>query len=200
MCGRFFIDINSDTVLRDIYDSVGNEIVRDVRHHDIYPTQHAAVLTAGTGRFGQVLPAVWGFQTDRRLLINARAESVLSRKTFRGPFYETRCLIPASGFYEWTGDKKTRQRYTITGSGGLLFFAGLFNTIGGVMRFVILTRASVGEMIPVHKRQPVTIRREHIHDYLSDFEAAGMLIRDPGVRLLPEMDDSMGPQQISFFD
>jgi putative SOS response-associated peptidase YedK len=66
-------------------------------------------------------------QGRRRHLINARAETVESRPTFAEAFAECRCVIPVSGFYEWTGPSKARQPFWIhRRDGDLLLFAGLY--------------------------------------------------------------------------
>ena len=58
---------------------------------------------------------------------NARAESVADKPMFRGAFKERRCIVPASGFFEWTGEKGAKQPHLFTAADGspLLAFAGL---------------------------------------------------------------------------
>ena len=59
---------------------------------------------------------------------NARAEGIESRPLFRDAFRRNRCIVPASGFYEWTGPKTDRQPHYITRSDGTpMSFAGLWD-------------------------------------------------------------------------
>src|SRR3954451_11889590 len=60
---------------------------------------------------------------------NARAESVAAKPMFRSAFKERRCIIPASGFYEWTGEKAAKQPHLFTAADGspVLAFAGLWD-------------------------------------------------------------------------
>ncbi len=110
MCGRFALSIDEDALLRFI--RLINPVQIPLRYN-IAPTQ--AILTvlrdpqgyAGhTMRWGLIPP----FMRERppgSPLINARAESLFSKPSFREPAAMYRCLIPTSGFYEW--EKESRQ-------------------------------------------------------------------------------------------
>jgi putative SOS response-associated peptidase YedK len=93
---------------------------------------------------------------------NARAESVATTATFREPFRRRRCLVPATHFFEWTGEKgaKTMWRFTRTGA-ELFCFAGLWDRAhtadGTVESFTILTCAPGPDCAPYHTRQPVIL-------------------------------------------
>lgn len=95
---------------------------------------------------------------------NARAETVATTATFREPFRRRRCLVPATHFFEWTGEKgaKTMWRFTKTGE-DVFCFAGLWdhaNTADGpVDSFTILTCAPGPDCAPYHTRQPVILER-----------------------------------------
>jgi len=61
--------------------------------------------------------------------VNAKAETLEQRPTFSGAFRQRRCVVPADGFYEWTGPKAKRQPLWIyPRAGGLTLFAGLYET------------------------------------------------------------------------
>ena len=93
---------------------------------------------------------------------NARAETVATTATFREPFRRRRCLVPATHFFEWTGEKgaKTMWRYTRVDA-DLFCFAGLWDrahtTDGLVESFTILTCAPGPDCAPYHTRQPVIL-------------------------------------------
>lgn len=96
--------------------------------------------------------------------INARYESVDEKPTFRRAFVRSRCLIPASGYYEWAtelGRYKTKQPiYISRADSKLLAFSGIYDrwiSPEGVERksAAIITRPAVGELAKVHDRMPL---------------------------------------------
>jgi putative SOS response-associated peptidase YedK len=131
MCGRF-ARIVSNKKLREKYRL--KEMAELEPRYNIAPTQPVAVVRAADG--GNELTLLrWGlipsWSKDAKIpykLINARAETVAEKPSFRSAFKQRRCLIPASGFYEWqkqgTGGK---QPYFISPREGELYsFAGLW--------------------------------------------------------------------------
>ena len=106
MCGQYYVD---DETAREI-----EKIVRDLdrklhveRTGDIRPSQRAAVIK-GENEHLMADCMAWGFPRfdGKGLLINARAESAMERKTFRNSVQHRRCIIPAKGFYEWDKSKE----------------------------------------------------------------------------------------------
>jgi putative SOS response-associated peptidase YedK len=75
------------------------------------------------------LISAWWSAKEIPATFNARAETVAEKPMFRAAFKERRCIIPASGFYEWTGDKGNRQPHLFTAADGspILAFAGLWD-------------------------------------------------------------------------
>lgn len=100
-------------------------------------------------------------------LNNARGESVAEKPSFRDAFKRRRCLIPASGFYEWKTEGKVKQPYFISlKSGEPLAMAGLWESWrdpeGGILRTAcIITTGSNAVMAPIHDRMPVILGPEH---------------------------------------
>jgi putative SOS response-associated peptidase YedK len=96
-------------------------------------------------------------------LINARAEGVATKPAFRTAVARRRCLIPADGFYEWTGPKARRRPFLLRPrGGGLIAFAGLWecwrDVEGGEIDTVaILTCAANATITPLHDRMPVVL-------------------------------------------
>jgi putative SOS response-associated peptidase YedK len=102
-----------------------------------------------------------------RRLINARLDSVAEKPAFREAWARRRCLIPASGFYEWSEPKGGRKRpYFIRPSGEPLFaLAGLWErwrTASGATleTCVIVTTAANAQLLAVHDRMPLLIPRD----------------------------------------
>jgi putative SOS response-associated peptidase YedK len=96
---------------------------------------------------------------------NARAETLATTAAFREPLARRRCLVPASHFFEWTGEKGARIMWRFTKTGAEIFcFAGLWDRArtadGTIESFTIVTCAPGPDCAPYHDRQPVILERE----------------------------------------
>lgn len=118
-------------------------------------------------------------------LINARAESVAAKPTFRDSIQARRCLVPMDGWYEWRAGEG-RQKiplYMTPRDGSTLFIAGVWSLWGGSRPSVaLLTTDSVGPLRPVHDRMPLILPRADWARWLDP--AAGL---DPGLLAPPAM-------------
>lgn len=107
-------------------------------------------------------------------LNNARGESVAEKPSFRTAFKQRRCLVPASGFFEWKTEGKIKQPYYFSlKSGEPMAMAGLWESWtapdGGILRTVsIITTAANAIMAPIHDRIPVIINPENWHAWLGE--------------------------------
>ena len=120
---------------------------------------------------------------DRKIsthLINARAETLSEKPSFRGAYKKRRCLIPATGFYEWhkTGDGK--QAYNICREDQQLFaFAGLWeyweHDAETLYSCTIITTAANALMQPIHERMPVIIAKPHYRKWLDSHQSPSIL-------------------------
>ncbi len=116
-------------------------------------------------------------------LNNARGESVAEKPSFREAFKRRRCLVPASGFYEWKAEGKIKQPYYVSlKSGEMMAMGGLWESWkvpdGNLLRTVcIITTGPNKLMEPIHDRMPVIIRPENWQEWLSaPAEEVGQLI------------------------
>jgi putative SOS response-associated peptidase YedK len=127
----------------------------------------------------ELLPATWGlvnsWAKDKKRAagqINARAETIADRPAFRDAFQKRRCVVPADGFFEWTGPTGARQPlWYYRPDGGLLLFAGLYESWqpepGQWERtFTIITTEANAIVREVHDRMPVILPEERINDWL----------------------------------
>jgi putative SOS response-associated peptidase YedK len=147
--------------------------------YNIAPTQPIAVVARdreGVRRFRLMR---WGllpsFVKDPKTfptLINARAEEVLEKPSFRNAMRWRRCLIPADGFYEWTGPKGKRRPFLLRPRDGrLIAFAGLYERWrdkdgGEIDTVTILTCAANATVAALHDRMPVVLPPEHFEAWL----------------------------------
>ena len=107
--------------------------------------------------------------------INARSESIHEKPTFRQAFRTTRCLIPATGYYEWAtslGKYSPKQPFYISKEdGNQLSIAGIWSSWQSekgqvIQSAAIITREAVGELATIHSRMPVFMPRERWNDWL----------------------------------
>src|SRR5205823_5812204 len=113
--------------------------------------------------------------------INARAETIAEKPSFRTALKKRRCLIPASGFYEWAKTSKAKQPYSIHPAKGELFaFAGLWETWAKEGELVesctIITTAANEAMQPYHDRMPVIVSPASFADWLNPVKEQGAML------------------------
>lgn len=148
MCGRYTVSDPAGVRRRFGLD----ERVEVRRRFNVTPGDEVLALTAA----GPVLLR-WGFLDDRgrgTTTINARAESLAHRPTWRAALDHGRCLIVADGFYEW----RARQAHWITRADrGPFAFAGLSSASGTC---AIVTTAAAAGLADLHSRMPVMLERD----------------------------------------
>ncbi len=118
-------------------------------------------------------------------LINARGETVLEKPSFRNAMKRRRCLVPADGYYEWSGAEGTRKTpyYVQRSDGGLFAFGGIWEHWMGadgseIETAALMTIAPNRELSVIHDRMPVIIAREDHETWLAgSVEDAAKLIR-----------------------
>lgn len=181
MCGRYVISL-SEAEMQDLFDRIARRDPQAPVHAgEIFPTDTAPVLIQGANGLG-VRPCVWGFPAPASggVIINARAESVEERAMFRGAFFRARCIVPCSGFYEWTHGAAPKQKFLFRESGRpSMYLAGLRAAFSGREHFVILTTQANDSMAPVHSRMPVFLAREERRAWLEDLDFARLKLTAP---------------------
>ncbi len=172
MCGRYVLNESlSELVGHPLEGSSGQRVER----YNVAPTQSVPVLRASEeGDTWRVDQLQWGlvpsWSKERRMkvsLFNARSETVAEKPSFRAAFKRRRCLVPATGFYEWAGPKgKGSTFYIQRADGQPLIFAGLWerwqDPDGGapLESFTVLTTTANREMSEFHHRMPVVLDAE----------------------------------------
>jgi len=168
MCGRYQLLRPQDIPAR--FETVNS--LADLRaKEDVRPTQAIPVVDMER----ELVLMEWGFvpswakeRPKGAPLINARAEGIEAKPTFRKPLRYQRCIIPATGFYEWQtpvgGGKKVKYLFT-RADRDFLALAGLYDTWktpeGQELRScVIITTTPNEEVAPVHNRMPVILAED----------------------------------------
>ena len=188
MCGRYYIEIS---------DAELNEIMEEIKRHqahqpddgqlsfklegDVYPTDIVPVMT----RPSEFSLMRWGFSGFRssggdkavkpiKPIINARSETIMEKPTFRQSVTERRCLIPASGYYEWAGKGTAKTKYRLYLPNRMMFLAGCYRIehdsipSQNIPCFVVLTREAAPAITDIHDRMPVIFDRNIGEMWLDD--------------------------------
>jgi putative SOS response-associated peptidase YedK len=185
MCGRFSLAVSEDTIHQELpFVEVGGALRPN---YNVAPTQHAYVITDEEPARLQYL--TWGLvpswseeghNTGR--LINARAEGIETRPSFRMPIRKRRCLVLADSFYEWRTDGRNKIPYRILPrDGSLLVMAGIWDQwdrAGAypLRSFSIITTDGNDDMAGLHNRMPVLLtNNEQRLRWLQELSIEGVL-------------------------
>lgn len=193
MCGRFSLVVSKIKIAKQ-FECVSVAYNRD--RYNIAPSQEITVVI-NTGDNNEAVLMRWGLipgwvknlDTWKGNLINARVETIEEKPSFRTAFQQRPCLIPVSGFYEWTKDK---QPYYFHDEEALLALAGIWETWTStdekILSCTILTTQAKGAVSEVHHRMPAVIPAEYYDLWLGKLDGRKELLE-----ALPEVDLQMYP-------
>ncbi len=181
MCGRYTIRIDINGIVEIFHI---DHVMADFNpSYNIAPTQNVPVIVAGSRildnyRWGLVLP--WMLERKSKLVLNnARIETIRDKPTYKHNVKNNRCLIPATGFYEWKEDGSGKIPYYITLKNKKAFaFAGIYSEVeekGKKWRSCsIITTPPNTFMAKIHERMPQIIPEElydaWMNPSLTDFD------------------------------
>ena len=198
MCGRYVSFLPPDEIAR-LFRTV-NAVPNIAPSWNLAPSQDALVVRRHPKSGERHLDVLrWGllphFTIDpkhARKPINARAETVARAALFRDAFAARRCLVPASGFYEWKQvPGAPKQPYAIARTDGApIAFGGLWEGWRGpdgeiVRSFAIVTTAANADVADLHDRMPLIIESADWPAWLGEVEA------DPTAQLLPSPEGTL---------
>ena len=183
MCGRFTMAIDSEDLRTQL--ALGQMPLDWEKRYNIAPSQDVPTVPFAESR--DVVWMKWGlvpfWAKDPSIgykMINARAETVAEKPSYRSSFRNKRCLILADGFFEWRKDGKLSIPYYFQLEGGEPFaFAGLWDDwenkgvsslpgVPGLTTCTLITTAANVDVQPVHPRMPVILRKEKMWDWLEE--------------------------------
>ena len=177
MCGRFAFFAKGNFG----YESLQLPEPSPFERYNIVPSQDIlAIRTAPeTGRPEWALLR-WGLVPFwskelwvKRPLINARAEGIEAKPSFRGRVRHRRCIVPASGFYEWRRDEAGKRPYFVRPAEDAVFaLAGIWDRWEGrqgeVIESVAIITTSANELMQsIHDRMPVVLEEEHVVEWIA---------------------------------
>ena len=174
MCGRFALHAHPDVVSLQFGLS---SVPLFEPHYNIAPAARILIVRRA-GAAAAAAQARWGLipgwaksPSLTAKLSNARAETVASKPAFRDAYRARRCLIPASGFFEWKSELGLRQPYYVHPAEGELFaFAGLWEQWRDLQTCTIVTTGANRKMAAVHDRMPVIVARADYDAWLAGEE------------------------------
>ena len=183
MCGRFSLTAN-EAELNLRFELEGGEAPYVPRYNGA-PTQLLAVITGESPhrlsyhRWGLIPPWAKDISIGNKM-INARAETITEKASFRTPLFSRRCLVPADGFYEWQQDAGKQPYRIFVKSNTLFAMAGLWERWKSpegemVESFNIITTEANEFMKPIHNRMPVILKRADEKTWLESRDSAEIL-------------------------
>jgi putative SOS response-associated peptidase YedK len=193
MCGRY-ATTRTAADLSALFEALDVSAERVVVDYDGAPTDPVPVVRMSASHGGRVIDvARWGlvpaWATDRRSgarMINARAETIETTRAYARPFAMRRCLVPATGWYEFTplADRRGKQPYFMTPrDGGPVAFGGIWSVWGDaedrLLTCSIVTTAAVGELTAVHDRMPLILDRDRWEAWLTAVTGLSDLLAPP---------------------
>lgn len=185
MCGRYLVADDLD----DIYgDSLLDLIAARGGAGEIFPGSLAPVFAEPqSGEKTRAELMKWGvFGFSGRLLINARAETVFKLPSFARSAQCRRCLLPASGYYEWRAGESGKTKMLFSRADGEpMLLGGIWEPYTDAKtgkcenRFTVITRAAQGGMLGIHERMPLLVAAGSAEPWLADLQAAAQMLSLP---------------------
>jgi putative SOS response-associated peptidase YedK len=188
MCGRFTITLTIGLAERF---GVKHSPRQLAPRYNIAPSQPVPVVVRREEGRRELEEMVWGLvppwardPAAAGHAINARAETLEDRPSFRNPFLHHRCLVPANGFYEWKKEGKSRNPYYIHRKDDEIFsIAGLYDIWRGQGRedlrsFVIVTTEPNSLVSRYHDRMPAILRQDDEEKWLTPGRLARETVRE----------------------
>ena len=177
MCGRFALTTSRNIIAERYFGLSVPEVAEPARYNIAPGGPITAVRQEDTGEAPKVEASHWGFHpswasSDAPTPINIRAEKAATSAYFRSAFAHRRCLIPASGWFEWKVTETGKQPFYVTlkeaDPDEVMFFAGLWEPTGteDATCCGILTEPAAPAFADIHHRQPVVLDPEYRCDWL----------------------------------
>lgn len=189
MCGRYFIDLS---MVRKLTNKLSSGEMPNVKTGDVFPNDEGFLLVEEQGEIVfKKMP--WGFPLSKKLLINARSESVLTKPMFSKAITNQRCVIPVRHFYEWDS-AKTKVTFSYEDE-TIMYLAGFYDYFEGKPRFIIMTREANDSVKDVHHRMPLIITESDIPLWLGNTNK----YRDIINYVMPKLKKTYNYKQMSFF-
>ncbi len=181
MCGRYYIDQETLNKSQSLL-AMDHSHIQLPASGDIHPSETALVYLGRQGRLA-LQSMGWGFpqQNQSGLLINARAESVLEKITFRDSVLHRRCAVLAGHYYEWN---RSREKVTFKRTDRTpMYMAGIYRLVENEFRYIILTTAANSSVQMIHHRMPLILEKTDVEKWVFDDEYMRYLLQKTPIPL-----------------
>lgn len=190
MCGRFANERKARELAEELAATISAGADAWSGSFNLAPSKDAPILVEvpdrrlGLARFGLSSPS-------GRLLINARAETLTTKPTFAEAASRRRCVVPATGFYEWDHAHERRTPHHVrAASGELMLLAALYDVVhdergAKQTRFAIVTVPAVDPVARIHDRMPLLVPRGLLDSWLQRGELDATAALDAIARARP---------------
>ena len=171
MCGRFSLGFQPEELVETFAAEQISEPVP--ASYNIAPTDNANIISSLEGKV-ICSKMSWGFDLKGSAKVfNARLETLLEKWRFKKSAQSMRCLVPASGWYEWTKaeDGGKDPHYFSSPTGELLALGGLYEKAADGPRFTIITRPATEKLHHIHNRMPLVLPKKAWDLWLNPDEA-----------------------------
>ncbi|MBQ4253559.1 MAG: SOS response-associated peptidase family protein [Erysipelotrichaceae bacterium] len=187
MCGRYYLadDINIAAFIERLKHRHDQQKLELFKTGEISPGQ-VAITYNSTGY--ELMR--WNYRLFNRTLINTRIESIRDRDFYRSDYLNHKCLIIASGFYEWNSEKK---KHYIRTSDRLMFLGAIYQHSDDLNSFSIITKPATSTS-SIHDRIPLVLNRDQALEYLKGNLSIRQLIE-----LQPDFSIEVTNQNMSLF-
>ena len=174
MCGRFALTDCEEKIINS-FGLHNSKVILNPRYN-ISPSEKIPVILEKEGLLC-IEFMEWGFiprwSKVKTPFINARIETLKEKPSFRQATNKRRCLVPANGFYEWTGEKSKKKPYFICLKNNNLFaFASIWedwvsNDGEKIRTCAIVTREANSFMVKIHNRMPLILNQKNFGMWLN---------------------------------
>ncbi len=171
MCGRFIFDGDIADIIEK-YEILKNSL-EAYSIGEIFPSNSFPVVVNRSVM--ELTTMNWGFSASylKGLVINARGETVNEKPMFKKLLTHHRCIIPATGYFEWKALAGKKRKHLIAQDSGEIFsMAGLYGEFidskgSGYMGFTIITTDAAPDVVHIHDRMPVILNMEEVKAWLN---------------------------------
>jgi putative SOS response-associated peptidase YedK len=183
MCGRFafYSPSEATAALFGVDGALAPDVAGTAPRYNIAPTQYIAAIRDNNEQRRELVTLRWGLVPSwakdaviGNRMINARAETVAEKPSYRAAFRHRRCVVLADGFYEWHREGDVKTPYFISLASGEPFaLAGLWenwqdkNSGESLQTTTLITIAANDFMQPLHHRMPVILQPETADEWLA---------------------------------
>jgi putative SOS response-associated peptidase YedK len=174
MCGRYIL--SDEVVLANYYTELkmkyGDDVLKTLKFGEIFPHTLNVVLDQ------QNSPTLmkWEYNVFNRQVINTRIESIRDKSFYRNA---SRCVIPATGFFEWD---KEKNRYFIHNNNTLFFLAGIYQQNNDEYNYSIITRPA-NQTLYIHERAPIVLNEDESKEYLKKMDIDTLIRNNPDMQI-----------------